>query len=130
MWKGRASVSLVRVAGLEAPEIFTASGISPEWHVSDPHLFFSFFFFFCDLPIIRHKLKGINTDLWDLQDKSLALRLSTRQVIFGRGTRGMESAALTADKGTPPDPRPPDSRGVGLGPRGGPWGRNSRPGGC
>lgn len=32
------------VAGLEAPEIFTASGISPEWQMSDPHLFFSFFF--------------------------------------------------------------------------------------
>ena len=47
MRKGRASVSLVRVVGLEAPEIFTASGISPEWHMSDPHLFFlSFFFFF------------------------------------------------------------------------------------
>ena len=32
-----------------------------------------FFFLFGDLPIIRHKLKGINTDLWELQDKSLTL---------------------------------------------------------
>lgn len=63
-----------------------------------PSSIFFFFFLFGDLPIIRHKLKGINTDLWELQDKSLALRLSTRQVIFGRGTRGMESAALAADK--------------------------------
>ena len=37
------SVSLVRVAGLKAPEIFAASGISPEWHMSDPHHFFLFF---------------------------------------------------------------------------------------
>lgn len=36
MQKGRVSVSL-------APEIFTASGISPEWHMSDPHHFFLFF---------------------------------------------------------------------------------------
>lgn len=85
MQKGGASVSLVRVAGLKAPEIFAASGISPEWHMSDPHLFLSFFFLFGDLPIVRHKLKGINTDLWELQDKSLALRLSTQQVILGGG---------------------------------------------
>ena len=88
MRKGRASVSLVRVVGLEAPEIFTASGISPEWHMSDPHLFFLSFFFFFDLPIVRQKLKGINTDLWELQDKSLALRLSIRQVILGRKPEG------------------------------------------
>ena len=43
MQKGRVSVSFVRVAGLKAPEIFTASGISPEWHMSDPHHFFLFF---------------------------------------------------------------------------------------
>lgn len=73
--KGKASVSLVRVAGLKAPEIFAASGISPEWHMSDSHLFS---FLFGDLPIIRHKLKGINTGLWELRDKSVALRLSTQ----------------------------------------------------
>ena len=81
----KASVLLVRVAGLKAPEIFAASGISPEWCMSDPHLFFPFLF--GDLPIIRHKLKGINTGLWELQDKSVALRLSTQQVIWGGGSQ-------------------------------------------